>query len=448
MTKKIVLAFPRIDDGKEHHHLPLSILSVAAPLARLDVSYEIYDERVDDPSRLEALLKDAFLLGVTMFTGFQTHQGYAILKQAKENHPDIITIAGGPHVTALPLQTAEDQYVDYAVSGFGEATFYEFVSQILDKGCLNGSHIPGLYQDDGDGIFPESLEMSPPTKKFDSTFWDPLPYHKIDINKYINKQTERVMYVAHYGCPARCTFCATTHYRKWTPKPIEVVRRDIATLYEHYPFKEMCFFDATLFTSKQRVREVIDSLDPYPGTRWMADARAVELNKYSTEELIEIKEKKADLSFLIVGLESGSTYISEVVMKKGKKHLDMFRTVAGRMHDAGIKMISGLIFGIPGETTEDLRMTIDYIQEIRTIHPAFRLSSTFFRPLPGTELYELLEKQGHIAPKSLKDWAEVGSSSHFKYNEWMDIPWMEEKEKAEYRKMYDQFIDRHGDILE
>ncbi len=448
MSGKIVLAFPHIDDGKQYHHLPLSTLSVAAPLERLGVDYEIYDERVDDPERLKTLLEDAFLFGVTMFTGFQTHRGHALLKQAKERHPSIVTIAGGPHVTALPFQTADDPYVDYAVGGFGEAAFFEFVARILDHGGLDGCHIPGLYHANGSDVSLAPSTTTPPTRKFDGEYWDPLPYHKIDVSRYINKQTERVMYVAHYGCPARCTFCATTHYRKWTPKPIELVRRDIATLYEHYPFKEMCFFDATLFTRKDRVREVIDCLDPFPGTRWMADARAVELNKYSTQDLIEIRDKKAELGLLVVGLESGSPHIAEVVMKKGKKHLDMFRTVAGRMHEAGIMMMSGLIFGIPGETTEDLRKTIDYVEEIRAIHPALKLSTTFFRPLPGTELYELLDGQGHIAPKSLEDWAAVGGSSHFKYNEWMDIPWLEDDEKARYRKLYDEFIDRHGDILE
>jgi anaerobic magnesium-protoporphyrin IX monomethyl ester cyclase len=443
MSQKIVLVFPFIDDEKEHHHIPLSTLSVSAPLQRLGVEFEIFDQRVEAPERLDALIEDAFLLGVTMFTGFQTHCGYEILKKAKKARPGIITVAGGPHVTALPAQAAEDENIDYAVAGFGEAPFYELMVELLERGHVNGHHIPGLYHK-----AQSELCFTPTTRKFDGEFWDPLPYEKIDINNYINAATNRVMYVAHYGCPARCTFCATTHYRKWTPKPIEFIEKDLEQLYAHFPFEEMCFFDATLFTRKDRVGAVIDCLDPYPGTRWMADARAVELNKYSTDDLIEIRDKKAELQFLIVGLESGSPYIAEEVMKKGKKHLDMFRTVAHRMHEAEIQMMSGLIFGIPGETTEDLKKTIDYIWEIRDIHPAFKLSSTFFRPLPGTELYDVVEKQGFIPQKNLAEWAAVGKTSHFKYNEWMDIPWMEEGEKARYRKLYDEFTDQHADILE
>ena len=443
MSQKIVLVFPHIDDEKEHHHIPLSALSVSAPLQRLGVPFEIFDQRVEAPERLDALLAEAFVVGVTMFTGFQTHCGYEILKKAKEVRPGVITVAGGPHITALPEQAAEDPYVDYAVAGFGEAPFYELLVELLEKGHINGHHIPGLYHK-----AQSDLSFTPTTRKFDTEFWDPLPYGKIDIHNYINEATRRVMYVAHYGCPARCTFCATTHYRKWTPKPIEFVRDDISHLYEHYPFEEMCFFDATLFTRKDRVGAVIDCLDPYPGTRWMADARAVELNKYSTDDLIEIRDKKADLQFLIVGLESGSQIIAEDVMKKGRKHLDMFRTVAHRMREAEIQLMSGLIFGIPGETTEDLKKTMDYIWEVRAIHPDFKLSTTFFRPLPGTERYDVVERKGHLPQRTLAEWAAIGKSSHFKYNEWMDVPWMDPGEKEKYRKLHAEFMDQHADILE
>ncbi len=50
MPGKIVLCFPRIDLEKEHHHLPLSTLSLAAPLERMGIDYAIYDQRVDEPS--------------------------------------------------------------------------------------------------------------------------------------------------------------------------------------------------------------------------------------------------------------------------------------------------------------------------------------------------------------------------------------------------------------
>ncbi len=50
-------------------------------------------------------------------------------------------------------------------------------------------------------------------------------------------------------------------------------------------------------------------------------------------------------------------------------------------------------------------------------------------------------------PKSLKAWAGYASQNHYKYNEWMDIPWMVESDKQKYRIMYEKFVDIHGDIV-
>lgn len=445
---KIVLIFPRIDEEKEHHHLPVSTLSLAAPLEKAGYDYSIWDQRISPIEELDALLSDAEIVGLTMFTGFQTHCGYELLKRAKKSNPNIISIIGGPHVTALPQQTADDPYVDFAVEGFGEETFIRMLNTLSSKGSLTDEIIPGLYQSaEARTVSIDPKKLSVEQAKFDDDYWEPLPYHKIKVNDYINPETGRVMYVAHYGCPAKCTFCATPHYRKWTAKPLDLIKKDLDQIWNTFNFKEMCFFDATLFTRKDRVNDIIDLLDPYPNVNWMADARAVELNKYSTDELKQIRDKKAELDFLIVGLESGSERIAEDVMKKGKKHLDMYRTVTKRIKEADIKLVSGLIFGIPGETHEDLYKTIDFVSEIRDIHPGFSLSSTFFRPLPGTELYELLDDTGYIAPKSLKDWAEYGASSHFRYNEWMDVPWLDGTDKELYRKAYDKFIEVHAEIL-
>lgn len=445
---KIVLAFPRIDQGKEHHHLPVSTLSLAAPLEAEGFDYAIWDERVDPVSEFDDYIKDAEILGVTMFTGYQTHCGYDIIKKAKEANPGLIVVAGGPHVTALPQQTADDPYVDFAVEGFGEETFLRLLETLASGGDFDATFIPGLYRSrDTMAKDLKISDLSVVKKKFNHDYWRPLPYHKIDVNRYINPETARVMYVAHYGCPAKCTFCATPHYRKWTAKPLDIIKKDLEHLWSTFNFKEMCFFDATLFTRKDRVNDIIDLLDPYPNTTWMADARAVELNKYSTQDLVNIRDKRAELDFLIVGLESGSDHIAENVMKKGKKHLEMFTTVTKRIHEAEIDMISGLIFGIPGETADDVYRTIDYVSHIRDIHPTFRLSSTFFRPLPGTELYDLLDDTGYIAPSSLAQWADFGAESHFKYNEWMDIPWLEEGKKDVYRKAYEKFQETHHEIL-
>ena len=102
---KPVLIFPKIEPYKDHHHLPIGSLAVAGSLAARGVDSEIWDERVGGLDRFDQLIKDGGSMGITMFTGYQTHSGYELLKRAKRVNPDIVTVVGGPHATALPDQT-------------------------------------------------------------------------------------------------------------------------------------------------------------------------------------------------------------------------------------------------------------------------------------------------------------------------------------------------------
>ena len=439
MPGKVLLIFPKLDDVKEFHHIPVSSLSLAAPLVQMGIESEILDERVDDFSRLPEFLKNVSIVGVTMFSGYQTCRGYEILKQVKHHDQDIVTIVGGPHPTALPDQTLESEYVDYVVTGFAEEAFSMLAADILQNG-IQKKHIPDVYSSKytiGEGFAHKKL--------LKEKTWYPLPYEKIDLKKYINQETKRIMYIAHYGCPGQCTFCATSETRKWFPKPLNIIKKDLSTLYNLFPFEQLCFFDATLFTKKERVLQILSCLNRYKNVKWLADGRAIELVKYSKDELVDIQETAGGLIALVVGLESGSKRVAEGIMKKGKNHIENFKSVMEKTFQAGIQVYSGLIFGVPGETCDDLEQTIQYLREIRKINPKFRISSTFFKPLPGTELFALLHKKGYIKEKSLADWAAKGGLNHYKYNEWTELPWIDELDR--YKKLYEQFQAENKDIL-
>jgi anaerobic magnesium-protoporphyrin IX monomethyl ester cyclase len=440
----VLLVFPKLASNKRFHHLPIGCLSLAAPLAYHEIDFAIFDERVDPCEKFDELVSQARIVGVSMFTGYQTHRGYHWLERTRELNPGAITVVGGPHISALPEQAASDHNVDYAIAGYGESSFLKLVKLLLgEQQDIDIYSIPGLYARLKEG--PCSIPSAP---RFDQASWYPLPFESIDVKKYINPETRLIMYLTHYGCPAMCTFCATPETRKWTQKPIELVRNDLDRLYEIYPYKEVCFFDATMFTNKKRVWDILDYLDKYDSMKWVADGRAIELAAFSVDELRELNRRRSVLINMVIGLESGSQRVVEGIMKKGRGHLGKYREVASKLQQADISFVSGLVLGVPGETPEDLLVTMSFIKEIREISPKFRLSSTFFRPLPGTHLFNELCRQGYSFPGTLADWAkDGGAKTGFSYNEWMNIPWMDETSEKAYRAAYHQFLDQHGDIL-
>ena len=409
---KILFFFPRLEPSKQYHYMPISALAVSAELLEQGHEVTIWDDRVDfiPDKSLGALVFSADQIMISAYTGYQLLQGYEFIRMVKDVAPHKKIILGGPHATALPTQTLADPYIDEVVTGE------------VDTGAY------------------------------------PLPLHLIDVQKYINPETERFMYITSYGCPGQCTFCATEPRRPYLPLPMERVRGDIDNIMAQYPFKECVFFDATLFTKPERVKQVVAIMKRH-NLQWIADARATEMAKADNSLLnmcVNSGLKHGGLTQLTIGLESGSPRIVEM-MKKGKFHLRMFRLAAEKLANLAIKTdaktpanppiktVSGVVLGCPGETPEDLQLTIDYIKQIRGINPNFFISTTFFRPLPCTAMAKMAEGYGYRPPQSLEEWAMAGQASHYNYNRWNDSPWIKAPDK--YREIYEAFKAENQNIF-
>ena len=436
---------PLLAKDKDFHHFPFGLLSIAAKLEKLGIEYTIFDERVSSDQDFELIAKSYDIVGISIFTGYQTYRGHHWLTMVRRLNPEAITIVGGPHATAMPEQTVASSLVDYVIAGYADDAFANLANNILRAKTRQSKlafSMPQVHSKRGKDII-----GMPTPKKYIDLDWSPLPYHKINLDSYINPKTKRVMYVSQYGCPAPCTFCATPETRKWTAKPLELVYQDLDTLDSLTNFQELCFFDATLFTIRKRTMELVEHLNKrFPGRQWLADARAMELIKYSDEDFKALRSCAAELKMLIVGLESGSEYFAEKVIKKGKGHLTNFMEVAKRTHNAGIHLTSGVVFGFPGEKLSDLEATRKYVTEVRKVNPGFRISTTFFKPLPGTELFDLVKKLGYVNINSFEEWAEAGDSTHYDYNSWSDPAWFSDEENKAYKKGYEDFMQEHGSI--
>jgi hypothetical protein len=386
---KTILFMPKLEPHKDYHYFPVSLLSAAAPMVAKGIDVEIIDERVGDT--LPDMSRAEYFM-VSVYAGYQVSRAYTVSKFVKQHHPHVKVVWGGPFVTALDA-----------------SVFNGVVDHVVQGDVDDGTH--------------------------------PLPYWLIDAGKYINPETKRFIYVTSYGCPGQCTFCQTKTRRPFKTLPAERISTDISNLMRRYRFKECVFFDATLFGALSRVA-FINSLMAQYGLKWIADARAIEI--YNADDRLLSNCVKSGLQQLTIGLESGSPRIIDL-MKKGRNHLDHFRRVAEKLKDLPLKMVSGVIFGAPGETVEDLRQTIDYIKQIREINPNFYISSTFFRPLPGTAMFDMAVNYGYKPPQTLEQWAEQGEQGHYKYNEFQDAPWIAEQER--YREIYETFRVENQNIF-
>ncbi len=399
--KKILLIYPKLEPHKDWHYMPITALAVAAELLAQGNEVTIWDDRVESVTtgNLINLIDKSDEIMLSAFTGFQLAEAFSFAKVIKEVFDNKNIILGGPHATALPEQTLESPYIDEVIQGE------------IDTGK------------------------------------NPLPFWLINIKKYINPATDRFIYVSSYGCVGKCTFCATKNRRKLKFLPFERIEKDIDYLMSSYPFRECVFFDATIFTKSERVHHLSMIMRKY-NLSWISDARADEIVRiYQSpfDKIIFDDIMNSGLTQLTIGLETGSKDIAKI-MKKGKSHLEKYKQCAEIMaRYPNVKMVSGVIFGCPGETIDNLMETIEYIKVIKAINPNFYISTTFFRPLPDTEMSDMCKDYGYVEPNSLEQWAKLGEQSHYNYNQWQDAPWI--KNIDVYKEIYDEFVKDNKELF-
>ena len=70
-------------------------------------------------------------------------------------------------------------------------------------------------------------------------------------------------------------------------------------------------------------------------------------------------------------------------------------------------VIDGSFFSnFPGETLEDIKLTLALIEKLHEVNPNFRNSPVYhYTPYPGTPMFEQAVSAGFTAPDNLKDWS-------------------------------------------
>jgi radical SAM superfamily enzyme YgiQ (UPF0313 family) len=106
--------------------------------------------------------------------------------------------------------------------------------------------------------------------------------------------------------------------------------------------------------------------------------------------------KEAGCRLMIVGYESGDAQILKNI-KKGAT-LDMARRFTENAHKLGLVIHADFIVGLPGETRESIRRTIDFAKGLDTETIQVSIAHAY----PGTEFYDFAKQNAlvNIGPMS------------------------------------------------
>lgn len=204
-------------------------------------------------------------------------------------------------------------------------------------------------------------------------------------------------YVSLYtgrGCFSRCIFClwpqtiGGNHYRVRSP---EHVYEEMKLAQSLFPQVKEFFFDDDTFTdNRPRAEEIARKLHTL-GITWSCNAKANV--PYETLKVMS----SCGLRLLLVGFESGNQQILNNI-RKGIR-VDRAREFVGNCKKLGIKIHGTFILGLPGETRETMRQTMEYARELDVDTIQVSLAA----PYPGTELYVRALANGWLKQSELTD---------------------------------------------
>lgn len=382
--------------------MPLGISYIAAVAEQLGHKVTLVDADVEELSvndvieQIKEIKPD--IVGTTASTPIYA-PARMILDKTKEFDPNIITLFGGFHITALPERTMkETKSADYGIIGEAEETFKELLDKIENKKDV--SNVKGIaYRKDGKVIINPRRE---PIKDLRTL---PRPArHLLKTYKYIWSVPGRGLVpvtsiMTQRGCPFKCIFCGvdTMFPGKTRYREMDDIMDEIENVVKGYGIKHIMFCDDTLTLNKPKVMEMCDEIKKR-GLKFTFEGYT-RANTIDKEMLARLKE--VGLVRLSFGVESGNQRILDAI-KKGITLEELKRAYAW-CHELGIETRCSLMIGHPFETKKTIKQTIDFVNKELKVYQAYINITT---PYPGSELYELAKK-GYGGLRLLSDdWSE------------------------------------------
>jgi hopanoid biosynthesis associated radical SAM protein HpnJ len=321
---------------------------------------------------------------VALFTSTPGFKGDCKLAESmKDSNPRLKIAFVGPHVTTLPEKSLKDcpaidfvcrREFDYSTVEFAQGKPLDQILGISYRKNGGVAHTPDRPAVDNLDALPDVTDV----------------YHRdLDVRKY-NVPFLLYPFVSLYttrGCPAQCTFCLwpqTLSGHPWRKRSSERVAAEMAKAKEYWPYvKEFFFDDDTFNIQKARTIELCEKLKPLNLT-WSCTSRVT--TDYATLKA----QKDAGCRLLIVGYESGDQQILKNI-KKGAT-VERARDFTRDCKKLGLVVHGDFIIGLPGETRETIRRTIDFAKELDVETIQVSLAHAY----PGTELFDFAKKNGFI----------------------------------------------------
>lgn len=303
-----------------------------------------------------------------------------------------IVIACGADMTDH-AESYLEQGADYVLMGEGEESLAELIGHL--QALTPHPPLPigeatkdeALYRIQGIAYRHEGRVVKTPARPVIRDL-NALPFPAWDLvnrEPYQRQWRERHGYysmnlVTTRGCPFHCNWCAKPIWgQKYNVRSPQNVVEEMAWLKEHFNPDHIWFMDDIMGIQDRWIEEFADLLDERRLRIPFKSLNRVDL-------LLRGKSipalARAGAQIVWVGAESGSQKILDA-MDKGTQ-VEQIYEATRQLHAHGVKVAFFLQFGYPGETREDIELTLKMVRDLMPDDIGISVSY----PLPGTPFYE------------------------------------------------------------
>lgn len=367
---------------------PLGLCSIAAYLDRQGYRTAIIDCFAHPDSDAKILdhvqSRQPEWIGLTCTTnGFL--DAIHIVRLVKAAAPRTKAVLGGPHISALQEKIlAQYPEIDCTVVGEGELPLEQLLAGEAPE------NIRGLVYRTPEGIRFSGLQDR-------GIELDTLPFpayeklegypHAYQLPIFNYPRHPNASALSSRGCPYACSYCDRSVFRRsFKYNSADYVYRHMQYLKERWGIRHINFYDDQFTFHRGRVVELCNRLIAEPlGMTFNCAIRA----EHVDPELLA-RMKRAGCWMASLGIETGDPEL--LAQHRQNPDLEMLARTIKEIHRAGIRVKGLLMLGLPGESEESVRRSMNYVFSL----PIDDFNLAKFTPFPGSPIYKNIHELGEF----------------------------------------------------
>lgn len=426
--------------SKIRKEVPLGALSLATYINHytkadafvLDLNLKFYElvnmGKIDENNTPECFIRkflgeyrqeDIDLCGISViFSPAYSYLGM-ISRIVKEIFPKAVILTGGGVPSNLIQEVFDHMpYIDIISYGEGEKALAGLVDSESEEEYIEHS-LSLVTREKFEKGFQYSFEFIEDLDEI-----PPLDFSLVEFEKYSshahtqnNQKVIAMPLMFSRGCPFDCCFCAShsIHGKKVRYNSMERIKSDIKWSVDRYHVNTITVWDDNFFVNKQQAIALLDYFMELNLTVEFVNGFPV----YRMDDDMAKRLKMSGIDVVTLAIESGNPRVLKEIIHKPLS-LEMVPKAIACLNKYDIYVKGLFVIGFPGETLDDIQMTMDFIHESNLNW----IDIFIAQPLPGSDLYEMCRSGGYLKNSGMDTcdfWSGNIETEHFKAEQIEDI---------------------------